>query len=120
MTVSNYKSTIGGAFSALGTALMGIGVVPQLSGNSSKLLTYIATSGFICTAVGQFLGHLFAADAKTVADMGVQVVANTQAIQTTATAVATGDTTTLAKVATARPPSPFGVSPPVASPPKVG
>jgi len=88
MTLSNYKSTIGGAFSALGTALMGVGVVPQLSGNSSHALTVIATIGFISTAVGQFLGHLFAADAKTVKELSDQVQENQNAI-------ISGDTTHL-------------------------
>lgn len=77
MNGTNYKSTIAGAFSALGTTLMGMGVVPQLSGTPSKYLTYVATAGFICTAIGQFLGHLFAADAKTVNDLKAQVNENT-------------------------------------------
>lgn len=76
----NYKTTIGGAFSALGTALMGIGIVPQLEGTPSKVLTYVALAGFICTAIGQFLGHLFAADAKTVSELAVQVDANTKTL----------------------------------------
>jgi hypothetical protein len=80
MTLSDYKTTIGGAFSALGTTLVGVGVVPQLSGGSNELLTHIAIVGFFCTAIGQFLGHLFAADSKTVRDLSEQVDNNTKAI----------------------------------------
>lgn len=39
-----------------------IGVVPQLGGTPSKLLTYIALTGFIMNVLGTFFGHLFAAD----------------------------------------------------------
>jgi len=84
MTLSNYKSTIGGAFSALGTTLVGVGVVPQLNGAPNVFLTRVAIAGFFCTAVGQFLGHLFAADAKVVSDLTEQVNDNTAAIQTAA------------------------------------
>lgn len=87
---TNYKSTIAGAFSALGSALMGVGIVPQLSGTSSKLLTWIAMAGFICNAIGAFLGHLFAADAKTVAELSDKVETNTQAL-------ISGDTSRLVK-----------------------
>ncbi len=90
MTTGNWKSTIGGAFSAFGTTLMGIGVVPQLAGNPSKTLTVFATVGFACTAVGQFLGHLFAADAKTVQDLSAKIDLTTAAVQT-------GDTSILKK-----------------------
>jgi hypothetical protein len=78
---ANIRSTIGGAFSALGTSLIGIGVVPQLAGTPNKLLTWIAMGGFVCQAIGQFLGHLFAADAKAVATLTEQVQANTTAIE---------------------------------------
>lgn len=85
---TNIRSTVGGAFSALGTSLMGVGVIPQLAGNPSKTLTIIATVGFVCTAIGQFLGHLFAADAKA-----LQVV--NQQVQATTDAMLSGDTTFL-------------------------
>ncbi len=86
----NWKSTIGGAFSALGSALMGIGIVPQLAGTTSKTLTYVAMAGFISNAIGSFLGHLFSADAATVKTLATQVDANT-------TALKTGDTSILDK-----------------------
>ena len=81
-TTSNWKSTIGGAFSALGSALMAVGIVPQLGGVPSTTLTYVALAGFICNAVGSFLGHLFAADAKTLADVSEVVAQNTKILQT--------------------------------------
>jgi hypothetical protein len=97
MTVSNYKSTIGGAFSALGTTLMGIGIIPQLAGTPNKVLLYVAIVGFVCTAIGQFLAHLFAADAKTVRDLSEQVQSNTIDITTAKAAIVTGDTSLINK-----------------------
>lgn len=59
----SYKSTIGGACSVLGKALMGAGVLPMVAGGPpSKLLAYIALTGFVIDAIGSFLAHLFAAD----------------------------------------------------------
>ncbi|MES2367003.1 MAG: hypothetical protein V4563_14100 [Pseudomonadota bacterium] len=87
---TNYKTTIAGAFSALGTTLMGVGVVPQLAGTPSKFLTVTATVGFVCTAIGQFLGHLFSADAKTVDNLKQAVAINTESLRT-------GDTSMLNK-----------------------
>ena len=62
----SWKSTLGGALSALGTSLVGVGVVPQLSGMPSQTLTRVALAGFVFQALGQFFGHLFAADADVV------------------------------------------------------
>ena len=70
---TNWKTTISGAFNALGTTLMGVGIIPQLSGTSSKFLMYVAITGFICKAVAEFLGHLFAADASQLKDIANQV-----------------------------------------------
>ena len=92
MNASNYKSTIGGAFSAVGSMLMGIGIVPQLNGAPSHTLSVIAMVGFICNAIGAFLAHLFAADAKSLADLAQKVDQNQSAILT-------GDTTLLRKSA---------------------
>lgn len=71
--MKNWKTTIGGAFTAFGTALMGVGVITQLNGPSSKLIQIITIIGFIFTAVGQFFSHLFAADAGQVKDIAQQV-----------------------------------------------
>jgi hypothetical protein len=100
--MKSWKSTLGGALSATGTFLVGIGVVPQLSGSSSTMLTYIALVGFFLQAAGTFFGHLFSADKSAVESVlraqqatnvqiaaaqnavvesvASQVVANTQAI----------------------------------------
>jgi hypothetical protein len=64
--MKSWKSTLGGALSALGTALMGVGIIPQLSSEPNRTLTSIALAGFICSALGQFFGHLFAADTTQV------------------------------------------------------
>lgn len=90
MTGSNYRSTVGGAFSALGTTLMGVGIVPQLAGAPSTPLLYIALAGFICTGLGQFFGTLFAADAKTLQALAERVDLHE-------TALKTGDTSFLRK-----------------------
>ncbi len=73
----NYKTTLGGALSAFGKTLMGVGIVPQLSGAHSTVLTYVAMTGFICDAAGGFFGHLFSADAETVNNLIAQVQSNT-------------------------------------------
>lgn len=86
----SWKSTIGGAFSALGKTLMGIGILPQLSGIPSPMLTHVALAGFVCDGIGTFLGHLFAADATA-----LQVL--NQKVDQNADAVATGDTAMLTK-----------------------
>jgi hypothetical protein len=66
-TNTSWQTTIGGAFSALGTALMGVGVVPQLGSNvTNPTLTKIALAGFVCSAIGTFFSHLFAASVSSV------------------------------------------------------
>lgn len=71
--MKNWHSTIGGAFAASGAMMVGIGVVPQLGGTPNKLLTWIALLGFVFNVVGVFLAHLFAADARTVTELGKQM-----------------------------------------------
>ena len=73
--IKDYRTTLGGAFGALGTALMGIGVVPQLSGTPSKFLTVVAGVGFACNALGIFFGHLFSADSQQITDTKKEVAA---------------------------------------------
>lgn len=82
---TSWKTTLGGALSATGTALVGVGVVPQLgSGVPSPILTYIALAGFFCTAAGTFFSHLWAADADATAaaisSVQQQVTANSTSI----------------------------------------
>jgi len=70
----NWKSTLGGAFGAAGTMMVGIGVVPQLGGTPNKFLTYVALVGFGFNVVGTFLGHLFAADASELKSVQQQML----------------------------------------------
>jgi hypothetical protein len=88
--VSDYRTTIGGALSALGKTLMGVGIVPQLSGTPNTYLTVCAAIGFVLDAIGGFFAHLFAADAKEVRQLTAQVNQN-------AVAQITGDTTLVRK-----------------------
>lgn len=91
---------MGGALGALGSTLVGVGVVPQLGGTPNKTLTVIATVGFIISAAGKFFTALFAADAKAVADLSAKVDLNTNAVMT-------GDTSLLTKAQVApTPPKP--------------
>ncbi len=78
MNSTNWRTNLGGAFSTLGTAMIGVGVLPQLAGTPSPMLTKIAIAGFICECLGKFFTALFAADAKTVACLKQQVNQNTQ------------------------------------------
>ena len=80
--MTNYKTTIGGAVSVLGTSLIGLGILPQLSGASSKLLTYTAFIGFVLSALGKSATALFAADAAKVELIAAQTNINTAAIET--------------------------------------
>jgi len=75
--MKNGKTNLGGAISVMGTSLIGIGLLSQLtqlSPNSSTLLSptqlavmwYIALAGFILSALGKGITALFAADATTV------------------------------------------------------
>jgi hypothetical protein len=59
---TSWKTTLGGALTATGHTLMGVGVVPQLAGAQSKALLYIALAGFVLGAAGTFFTGLFAAD----------------------------------------------------------
>jgi hypothetical protein len=67
--VKSYQTTLGGALGALGKALMGVGIVPQLAGTPSKFLLYVAVAGFLLDALGSFFTALFAADQSQVIKM---------------------------------------------------
>ena len=102
---SNWRTNIGGAISVLGTSLIGFGVLPQLSGVPSPMLTYVAFAGFILSAIGKSLTAFFAADAAQVQKIAVQVDNNT------ANLVAPGSAPTGAPVAIqpVQPPQPSKV-----------
>lgn len=80
----NYKTTIGGAVSTLGSSLIGLGLLPQFStvvdSEEKAILWYLALAGYIVNIVGKFLTSLFAADATEVARIRDQVNANTAAM----------------------------------------
>lgn len=78
--MTNSKTSYAGAITVLGTALMGVGIIPQLEGAPRVVLSYIAVTGFVLTALGQALGHLWAADAQTLKDVATEVRANTAAV----------------------------------------
>ncbi len=97
---TNWRTTIGGALSSAGKAMIGVGVVPQLGGVPSKTLTYIAVAGYGLDIIGGFLSKLFAADAKTVDNLSVVVAQNSAAIAATPAAIKTGDTSFITKAQT--------------------
>lgn len=100
---TNWQTNIGGALGALGSALVGVGVVPQLAGTPNKFLTVVAIVGFFCSAGGKFFTALFAADAKTVAAAQTQITQLQAAVKTTADAASSGDTARLQRVAATLP-----------------
>lgn len=75
--MKSWQTTLGGALSALGKTLFAIGVVPQLSGTPNATLTHIALAGYIIDAAGDFFSKLFAADAKALHAVNMQVQQNT-------------------------------------------
>jgi hypothetical protein len=80
--MKNWRTNLGGAISVLGTSLIGLGILPQLSGASNKLLTYTAFVGFVLSAFGKAATALFSADATQVNQIASQVANNTAAIET--------------------------------------
>jgi|ERR1051325_12055771 hypothetical protein len=89
-SMKSWQTTLGGALTVFGKALVGVGVLPQLAGAPSKLLLFIALTGFIIEAIGGFFASLFAADAQALKQLSQRVDLNT-------TAVLTGDTSHLTK-----------------------
>lgn len=96
----NWKTNLGGAIAVTGTALLGVGVLSQLSQLSpdSTMLTehqlhvmwYVALAGFIMVAIGKGFAFLFAADASQVQDIQNQLAKVPDAIDS-------GDTSQLKK-----------------------
>jgi hypothetical protein len=78
--MKNWRTNLGGAISVLGTSLIGFGILPQLNGVPSKVLTYMAFTGFCLSALGKALTALFAADAAQVNKLTEQVQNNTSFI----------------------------------------
>lgn len=74
--MNNWKSNLGNALGASGSMMVGIGVVPQVTGASSHILTNVALVGFFMNVVGTFFTHLFAQDAKAAIVAAKQEVAD--------------------------------------------
>jgi hypothetical protein len=74
----NWRTNLGGSLGTLGTALIGVGTLTQLTQLSptTNVLTppqlaalwWVALAGFVISGVGKFFTSLFAADAKALAD----------------------------------------------------
>jgi len=63
----SWKTTLGGACSALGTFLMGIGIVPSLTNvAAAEELKWLVISGFVLQGIGNFFAHLFSVDQVSV------------------------------------------------------
>jgi hypothetical protein len=67
--MKSWKTTLGGALSAFGKTLFGVGAIPQLAGIHHTFLVYLALLGLIIDAIGDFFTKLFAADHATVVAM---------------------------------------------------
>lgn len=96
--MTNWRTNLGGALGALGSALVGVGVVPQLAGTPNKTLTVIATIGFTISALGKFFTALFAADAKSVATAQTQIAELQLRSNIVPNAIESGDTSELRRV----------------------
>jgi hypothetical protein len=66
----SWKTTLGGSFQAMGTVLMGVGLVPGLTDmEAAEQLKWLVISGLACQALGAFFANLFAADSAVVVKM---------------------------------------------------
>jgi len=81
--MKNWRTNLGCAISMTGTALIGIGVLPELSQLSPStailsshqlaILWYTAFAGFVISAIGKGVTALFAADARQVQNIQDQM-----------------------------------------------
>ena len=98
--MKNWKTNLGGALAVTGSALVGVGLLPQLgqlSSNSPALtpeqlstLWYVTLAGIIMSAFGKGITSLFAADSKVVNEIAKQTDAI--ATQTNVNTVQIADT----------------------------
>jgi hypothetical protein len=64
--MNNWKTTIGGALSALGTSVAGLATVGAFaSPEYRQIALYCIVGGALLSALGKFFGLLFAADKST-------------------------------------------------------
>jgi len=74
-TMTNWRTTLGGALGNLGKALAGVGVLAQFTDappSSKYTLWYIALAGFLISCSAGFITSLFTADAKTVKEVAAR------------------------------------------------
>jgi hypothetical protein len=91
--MSNYRSTIGGAFAATGGLILGGGLLTgYLEVLPKGFVVGLYITGIVCMVTGTFCATLFSADAKTVSNLQTQVKANSEKISAVA-----GDTARLTK-----------------------
>jgi uncharacterized membrane protein len=76
------KTNLGGALAVTGTALIGVGIVPQLVGLPSKWLSILAVVGFVLSAVGKGVTAYFSADAADVSEVASKVETVAKAVDT--------------------------------------
>lgn len=76
--MKHWQTNLGGAISITGSALLAVGILPQLGGSSladshGEALWWITVAGFILTAIGKGMTALFAADASKLAQLASRV-----------------------------------------------
>jgi len=101
------KTTLGGLISAIGTALLGIGALPQLSAldpdhamlthAQSVTLWYIALAGIIMKTIGPVISGYYAADNSEVQNVASAVDTINKAGPSPLAPPATSDTTQVTK-----------------------
>jgi len=60
--MKDWRTTLGGALSSLGTTLAGVSATATFSGFHPDTMKWFMLSGFILSALGKFFAHLWAAD----------------------------------------------------------
>lgn len=90
--ITNKRSTWGGAVTAFGLGLIGVGHLPSKDSSNIQILFWVELSGYICAALGAMITALMSADAKSLKGVAEQVSQNKVAIETTAKNLESGDT----------------------------
>lgn len=63
--MKNWRTTFGGALSALGSTLAGISTIGAfMEPDYRKMAMYFIATGVVCSALGKFFGLLWAVDTK--------------------------------------------------------
>lgn len=127
MTTSNWRTNIGGALGTLGTSLIGVGTLTQLSQLSptTNILTpgqlaamwWVALIGFLISGVGKFFTAFYAADAKQLEvvrqDTQAQIKDLHEKLNLVPKAIDSSDTSEIKRVLAEPPPAVDPVNKPV-------